>query len=183
MASTDFITASFESCSASGLQVLMNNFLATTNLAFSKVTRSEMTIWNGNTMFVGTIAYKIDAGTANTRLVKIIEKENITELRAAVNTFLQTTNINVTALLRDEICLETGNKIYMATIVYRITTLSSYQIEIIEKDNIIDWQIAVNAYIVSNSRLLHSSGIQTNTLELANGNKSYIATIPYTPNT
>lgn len=177
MAAANPLIRCIEEQSAAKLQVSINNFLATPNLTFIRMERNEIILENGDKLYFAVISYQI--GLLNTRLVKIIELDTPDKLQQALNTFLLTLNLNVTTIIRNDIILANGNKSYICTIIYQITTPASFQCKIIEKDNIITWQKAINDYIATPGLNLNPIGVLTNEIILANGNKIYIATIPF----
>lgn len=163
-----------------------NDFLANTaGLIVDKIICDDFIILaNGNQVHNFTCQYHISGEFFQAKRIQLIMRDNVIDLESAINAalvVLQDGSFQVDELQRYDAILDNGNKYYCCCIIYEpdeIYPVGPLKVRIIEKDNLIDMQNAVNAFLLLVD-VLSALGVLRQEFILANGNKIYICTIPY----
>lgn len=170
------------------LEGLANDFLATTpGLSAIKIICDDFIILaNGNQIHNFTCLYGIRGEDLQPQRIKLLMRDNVIDLEAAINAALITLGEanNCDFIQRFDAILDNGNKYYCCCITYQAVDYPNTPatVKIIEKDNIGALEKAVNDYLTylnSIPKDLVLDMILRQEIILANGNKIYTCTIIY----
>ncbi|MES3019400.1 MAG: hypothetical protein V4721_16555 [Bacteroidota bacterium] len=85
------------------------------------IQRCDAILDNGNKFYCACLIYEPSEEPSIGLQVNIIEKDTVADLQTAVNVFLATAiDLNTIGVLRQEMILENGNRVYTCTIPYTI---------------------------------------------------------------
>ena len=168
------------------LEFPANNFLASTpGLNVEKIICDNFIVIEGRQAHNFTCEYFIHAEDLQRQRIKLIMRDKPSDLQDAINTAIEELaeeDNEILDIQRDDTILENGNKFYCACLIYQPseTPSSGLKVKIFERDNVTDLEKASNTFLSGGSIVISSIGVLRNDVFLANGNKIYLCTIPYT---
>lgn len=171
----------------SQLEAPCNDFLSSTpGLQPEKIICDDFIILaNGNQIHNFTLQYSISGESFSPIRIKLLMQDSALDLEKAINAALLALaedRNEIDDIQRWDCILDNGNRFYCACIIYQPSQYpnSNLRVKIIEKDDIGDLERAVNTFLAT-LITLQDPGVLRQEVILANGNRIYTCTIPYTP--